>query len=191
MSRRYNRHILSDELYELGQKLGRPPTPKDLTPEMARKETYLRHFTDWEEALEYAGFVGTEFDEPTISDTSEESAATVNENEFSEETPTIDTCTQTDAVIEPDPNQDKPDIWGESKLLNLYKTKVAFSGLFSNDSIIPCVGIAKASVRRFSASAEKRLSKITGSIPVSSYRYDGILVYKQDGSCSPLPPRGT
>ena len=188
MAKRYDKRILSDALYELGKTLGRPPTPNDLTPEMARKKTYLRHFSSWEEALEYAGFVGAEFDEPTISDTSEESAVTANENKFPGETPAIDTHMQTDAVIEPDSNQDKPDTWGESKLLNLYKTKVAFSGLFSNNSIIPCVGIAKASVRRFSASAEKRLSKITGSIPVSSYYYDDILVYKQDGSCSPLPP---
>ncbi len=60
MAKRYNRQALSDMLYELGEKLGRPPTPRDLTEEMPRKRTYLRHFGSWEEALEYAGYVGNE-----------------------------------------------------------------------------------------------------------------------------------
>ena len=57
MAKCYNRRILSDALADLGKVLGRVPRQKDLTPEMASRSTYLRHFGDWKTALEYAGFV--------------------------------------------------------------------------------------------------------------------------------------
>lgn len=68
MFKRYDKRILSDALCELGETLGRPPTPKDLTLEMARKETYLRHFGSWEEALEYAGWTAADSKEPIVEE---------------------------------------------------------------------------------------------------------------------------
>lgn len=53
---RYNKQILSDALADLGARLGRVPTPKDLTKGMATMKTYFRWFGDWDTALEYAGY---------------------------------------------------------------------------------------------------------------------------------------
>lgn len=56
MAKRYDKQILSDQLADLGKKLGRIPTPDDLERGMAVKSTYLRRFGDWDTALDYAGF---------------------------------------------------------------------------------------------------------------------------------------
>lgn len=57
MSQKYDRKILAFFLADLGEELGRPPKPSDLKKGMPSRSTFARHFKDWAEALEYAGFV--------------------------------------------------------------------------------------------------------------------------------------
>lgn len=63
MAQKYDRKILSDQLADLGQELGRPPLPRDLKKGMADKKTFMRWFdNNWLLALEYAGFTGEELE---------------------------------------------------------------------------------------------------------------------------------
>ena len=57
MAQVYDRKTLAFILADLGEELGRAPRPSDLRPGMPSKATYLRHFDNWTEALEYAGYV--------------------------------------------------------------------------------------------------------------------------------------
>lgn len=61
MAQKYDRQILSDQLADLGAKLGHAPMPYELEQGMASRKTYLRHFDNsWDLALEYAGFSAEE-----------------------------------------------------------------------------------------------------------------------------------
>lgn len=57
MATKYNRKVLSDQLADLGAKIGHPPMPWDLEKGMGDERTFFRWFDDdWYLALEYAGF---------------------------------------------------------------------------------------------------------------------------------------
>ena len=55
-SQRYDRKTLAFFLADLGEELDRPPKPSDLKKGMPSRSTFMRHFGDWNTALEYAGY---------------------------------------------------------------------------------------------------------------------------------------
>ena len=164
MSKRYNRQILSDALYELGQKLGRAPDPKDLTPDMARKKTYLSHFSSWEEALEYAGLTR----EPLRESSAEE---VFREKEV------VGTSIQQSARI---------------KLINLCGRPIVFLGPNGESEAIPSSGYAKLVLEMKWPSAAKILAAETEYVKIVSERLKGIFVSTDDSERKiPLPADGT
>lgn len=158
MSKRYDKRILSDALCELGKTLGRPPTPKDLTPDMARRKTYLRHFSSWEEALEYAGFT----------------------QEPAEETPLEEKLVEKTAD---GPNQKQTKI----KLVNLCGRPIVFLGPNGESETIPVSGDARLSLETKQPSAAKLLAAEIENARVISVRLKNIFV-SIDGNRYGFPP---
>ena len=160
MAKCYNRRILSDALADLGKALGRVPRQKDLTPEMASRSTYLRHFGDWKTALEYAGFV----DDDSLA------------QESCEEQPTENSCNATAKAP-------------EVKLINLCGKPIVFLDRNGESDILPSSGKACICLDDpVQPTAAKELSAIVNDVIITASRLKRIVILSDNGSERLIPP---
>ena len=160
MAKCYNRRILSDALADLGKALGRVPRQKDLTPEMASRSTYLRHFGDWKTALEYAGFV----DDDSLA------------QESCEEQPTENSCNATAKAP-------------EVKLINLCGKPIVFLDRNGESDVLPPAGKAYVCFNDpVQPVAAKVLGTIINDVPVVASRLRKITVLSDGGIEQKFPP---
>lgn len=139
---RYNKQILSNALADLGAKLGRVPTPKDLTKGMATMKTYFRWFGDWDTALEYAGY--TKEIRERMEKEAEEKAKPIQ------------------VQYVPKNGSD----WRNSRIINLLPYDVYLVGADKTIGPLKSEGSARITIDVIKTRAESLLRKQTGGVPI-------------------------
>lgn len=132
---------------------------------MASRSTYLRHFGNWQNALEYAGFVNG-------------AAAQKGQEEYSTN------------GISSDDGKAMPDV----KLINLCGRPIVFLNRHGESDILPPTGRAYIRLDGpVEPVAAKTLSAIVNDVPIIASRLRKIVVFSNDGDerAFPSPAKNT